>query len=218
MGKSMFNLAIVEPLFDSIFISDKNQVRKELFDIDSRLTPEFFIEVVSAALLKIHDTKSHYFPKFTFNKILPDYIVALMREKLLPFGWISREGRGEIAYTITPNRCSALYVCTGTKDVAVEYACPCNTARKGSELSKALLQSELYFDHKTKIFVLLFHHDSEELKMELSIPADFKNGYVKAWEKRILLPSISFNSVSDRLIARIPDPVKAEKIEISRKR
>ncbi|ORF26864.1 hypothetical protein [Snodgrassella alvi] len=216
LNLDMFSLDVVESNSNLKFISEERLVQQELSNIDSRLTSDLFKDISSAALFQANQTKGEYFLKSAFSTFLPHCMVNHMRSKLIPLGWSKRDYRGEMAYTISPDKKSAFYICTGTKDVGYEYGIPSNSGQRGSEFDK---QFELCLDDKTKVYVFLFYCDEakNELRMELSIPSVFKKGRIKSWDKRIFLPSISLNSINDNFINRLPKPIKAENIEIKRK-
>ena len=210
-----FSLDVFES--NSNFVSSEEYlVQQELSNIDSRLTSDLFKEISSAALFQANQTKCDYFLKSAFPTFLQLCMVNHMRSKLIPLGWIERDYEGKMAYTISPDNKSAFYICTGTKDVGYEYGIPSNSGHRGSEFDKQL---ELFLENKTKVYVFLFYCDEakNELRMELSIPSEFKKGRIKSWDKRIFLPSISLNSINDNFINRLPKPIKAENIEIKRK-
>ncbi|MCX8746703.1 hypothetical protein J3U64_04400 [Snodgrassella sp. B3800] len=212
-----FRLENFNPLSNCTFINDEQLVREELKAINTVLTPDLFKNVLQEALIDTQNLRAPTAPKSAFKNIISSSVVTFLRNKLVPYGWTSYEGRGDISFTITPNKTNAIYVTLGNEDVGKKKGYPTNSAKKGSELSKAYSDPQFYFDQHTKIYILLLHFDSDKLNIELSIPRKFSKGHVEEWEKRIILPTFNYNTFSSNTIAQLPKPAQIDNGLIKRK-
>lgn len=132
-----------------------------------------------------------------------------LRENLIPQGWLKCD-RGNYPRIISPNQKMAIAVTSGCSNTGKPNALPSNRNPKGSctigvvetnsrQLNLAFPGQDLSPQEEEMnpklTWILLFYRDKEELRAELSLPAEMdKTGYIRSWVERIILPTQPLNN------------------------
>lgn len=188
----MFKL---EPSFDTYsetFIEENSEVVKALADIHESLMIQLLFEVILAS----NEKMQHYSGYSPINSIVAGWqanITTFLREKLVALNWRKHDGKGGVAYIISPCKKHAIRVMSGNKYVGVKDGAVSNSTSKGSTLNNDIHFPNLSFEDNTKIWTLLFYKHDEVMRLELSSPITFHKGKIAGWKKRIKLPDIKFN-------------------------
>lgn len=135
-----------------------------------------------------------------------------LRELLLPQGWF-REDRENLPTVVHPKRAFAIAVARGNSYTGREDTPPPTTfTPKGPATERAVRRNQVGFtaqddpafglpndDDGLDTWLLLHYFDPEreEIRLELSLPAEISAGYVKAWHQRLTLSPVSFSTDVD---------------------
>ena len=131
-----------------------------------------------------------------------------LREELIPLGWTYDNPRN-LARTIHPSGEFAIVAATGDELTGLADVLPGTRYRKGDATIAAVQANEqLAFDFgdfvagtadpgAIRTWVLLFHADEDEFRVELSLPDRIEDGRITRWAERIILPP--FPRVKDTL-------------------
>ena len=124
-----------------------------------------------------------------------------LREELIPDGWTYDNPRN-LARTIHPSGEFAIVAATGDELTGLADVLPGTRYRKGDATIAAVEANEqLAFDFPDLdvtdsvagtpailTWVLLFHADEDEFRVELSLPDRIEDGRITRWAERIILP------------------------------
>jgi len=122
-----------------------------------------------------------------------------LREELIPLGWTYDNPRN-LARTIHPDGEFAIVAATGDGLTGLADVLPGTRYRKGDATTAAVQANEqLAFDFgdfvtgtadpgAIRTWVLLFHADEDEFRVELSLPDRIEDGRITRWAERIILP------------------------------
>ncbi|HXL95299.1 MAG TPA: hypothetical protein VN969_40755 [Streptosporangiaceae bacterium] len=122
-----------------------------------------------------------------------------LREELIPLGWTYDNPRN-LARTIHPDGEFAIVAATGDGLTGLADVLPGTRYRKGDATTAAVQANEqLAFDFGDFVtgtadpgailtWVLLFHADEDEFRVELSLPDRIEDGRITRWAERIILP------------------------------
>ena len=122
-----------------------------------------------------------------------------LREELIPHGWTYDNPRN-LARTIHPSGEFAIVAATGDELTGLADVLPGTRYRKGDATIAAVQANEqLAFDFGDFVtgtpdagailtWVLLFHADDDEFRVELSLPDRIEDGRITRWAERIILP------------------------------
>jgi hypothetical protein len=124
-----------------------------------------------------------------------------LREELIPLGWTYDNPRN-LARTIHPSGEFAIVAATGDELTGLADVLPGTRYRKGEATTAAVEANEqLAFDFPDldvthfvtgtaaiRTWVLLFHADEDEFRVELSLPDRIEDGRITRWAERIILP------------------------------
>jgi hypothetical protein len=122
-----------------------------------------------------------------------------LREELIPLGWTYDNPRN-LARTIHPSGEFAIVAATGDELTGFADVLPGTRYRKGDATIAAVQANEqLAFDFgdfvtgtadpgAIRTWVLLFHADEDEFRVELSLPDRIEDGRITRWAERIILP------------------------------
>lgn len=178
------------------------------------LIPEDFFRAVRAALTAFRncdDDHPPYFPGINAHA----QAVHSLRQGLRPRGW-ERQMHGGVALTVDPARGIALGVTTGDENTGDPNASPRTKNRKGSGTESVVIQNtrqlELFGPTIPQIvppsgpdvaklsingreyttFYLMYRlaENSDLVKLEVSMPKAFDDGWIVSWQERILLPDL----------------------------
>ena len=197
------------PSFDPYlekFIENPNEVVEALANIHGSLTTQLIHEVMLASNSKTQHI-GDYAPKNSLVAAWQCNITIFLREKLVALGWSMIDGKGGVAYILSPCKSHAIRVFSGNKYVGVKNGAVSNNTSKGKTLDNDIYSPKLSFEDNTQIWILLFYKENDVIRIELSQPKSFKRGKVVDWDIRIKLPDFRYN---------IPDqPLKkVEKVEV----
>src|SRR5580698_10775873 len=144
----------------------------------------------------------------TFTELDPPIMLGLtrwgrisryLREELVPHGWTYDNPRN-LARTIHPSGEFAIVAATGDELTGLADVLPGTRYRKGDATIAAVEANEqLAFDFGDFVtgvpdqgailtWVLLFHADDDEFRVELSLPDRIEDGRITRWAERIILP------------------------------
>lgn len=140
--------------------------------------------------------------------------VRAKRDILCPEGW-EKKPYGNLEITRNPRDNTGIIVSSGDRYTGIKDKIPSTKNNKGSQTQMLVCQNhvQLKFWDEPKIdenkenelgptWILLYHIDktNSELRMELSLPIEMNTDELKVtgWDKRIILPSINFDDLSDR--------------------
>lgn len=200
----MFSL---QPSLDTTsdkFIDEASEVVSALATIHPSLTTQLIYEVILAA----NEKTQHVGKFFPSNALLPMWqfhITAFLREKLCDLGWTKVDGKGGVAYVISPCKEHAIRVFAGNKYVGLPDGSVSNSSIKGETL-KDDIYPLLNSDKGTTIWTLLYHQSGELMRLEISQPKSFVKGKITEWGTRIKIPDIKFNVPTT--------PIMKEKVEV----
>lgn len=209
----MFSL---QPSFNATsdkFIDETSEVVSALAAIHPSLTTQLVYEVILAA----NEKTQHVGTSFPTNALLAMWqfhISGFLREKLCSFGWTKVDGKGGVAYVISPCKEHAIRVFAGNKYVGLRDGSVSNKSIKGSTL-KDDIYPLLNSDKGTTIWTLLHYRFGELMKLELSQPKSFAKGRIDDWSTRIKLPDIKFNIPTT---PRMKDKVEVGVVPVKRKK
>jgi hypothetical protein len=129
--------------------------------------------------------------------------VRLLREQLVPLGWVYDNPRN-LSRTVSPDRRVAIIATLGDAATGYPELAPSTRYEKGVATAEAVnrnfLQLTLPFDlgdeepteddGGTTTWVLLYHVTDTEIRAELSLPDSMVEGYIDTWLERIVLAPI----------------------------
>jgi hypothetical protein len=132
----------------------------------------------------------------------------ILREVLAPMGW-NRCSKGGLESIVSPCGRIGIVVSSGCQNTGIETASPRTKYSKGTQTSSCLqnncdqlfddsevLNSHSYEKPAHLTYFLLHHRDSNEVRVELSLPtSQSKSGHVQNWVERIILPSFSLETI-----------------------
>jgi hypothetical protein len=133
---------------------------------------------------------------------------AALRDGLVPRGWAVTEDEG-VCLTVHPN--GRLAVMTALGDSGTGTRGEVTTMRRRGKITEKIVavNAQLALDFpipdgppssvsRWSTWVLLVHHDGDEVRSELSLAAHIgEDGYIDRWNDRIPLPVIRFNEMPD---------------------
>jgi hypothetical protein len=147
--------------------------------------------------------------------------VRLLRERLLPLGWVYDNPRN-LARTVSPDRRVAIIATLGDAGTGVPDLVPSTRYGKGiatiEAVSRNFLQLTLPIDlgdedpvdadtDGTVTWILLYTVADTEIRAELSLPDSMVDGYVDTWIERIILPRVPLEPESSLVpVEPIADP------------
>lgn len=189
-----FNL---QPSFDTqseIFIDDKQLVSQALANIHESLTIALFFDIILASNSKVQHL-SAYSPKNAINAVWQYNITTFLREKLASLHWTLIDGKGGVAYILSPYKKHAIRVLSGNRHVGMKDGLASNNCLKGTTLSDDIYAPSMSFENNTQIWTLLFYKEpqKEVMRLELSRPNSFEKGKIVDWHTRIKIPHINFH-------------------------
>lgn len=189
-----FNL---RPSFDAQaenFIDDRQTVTEALANIHSSLTVALFFDIILASNSKMQYL-SGYSPKNAINSAWQYTIATFLREKLAGLHWTLIDGKGGVAYILSPCKKHAIRVLSGNQYVGIKEGLASNNCLKGKTLSNDIYVPSMSFENNTQIWTLLFYKEprKEVMRLELSRPNSFEKGRILDWHTRIKIPHINFN-------------------------
>jgi hypothetical protein len=136
--------------------------------------------------------------------------VRRFREQAIPKGW-GFDNRRNLSRTTNPSREFAVIAAAGNELTGLAGAEPSTKYGKGITVVEAVAQNmqleldlaavlpegvDLEVDLEAAVgagiatWVLLYHRDSEEIRLEVSLPAAMTGGFISRWSERIILPPI----------------------------
>lgn len=195
-------------------------VRVEAFDVDAALAElglelETLLEVARAGVLAWASTTANDPPSFPGSTQWAR-MVRDLRERLLPRGW-TKSDESNYSTVVDPTEGIAIAVSSGCANTGKPQFLPTTKSPKGPNTVAAVHANLAQFDLFADAFpvpvpagadgpvtwLLLFHRDREEVRLELSLPASMgDNGHIDGWKERIVLPSIPLDPVP---VPAVPD-------------
>ncbi|MCW5212330.1 hypothetical protein VU04_05420 [Desulfobulbus sp. TB] len=150
--------------------------------------------------------------------------VRCVRDLLCRKGW-EKITKNSLEITALPERQVNVIVSSGNKYTGNKRIDPSTKNRKGKQTQKIVrsnmeqlplfpeLNQAVHKSDSNSTWIFLYHVDikAAEMRMELSLPVEFHKDtkQVNKWEKRIILPSISFDTFDST-----PKPATAPEAEI----
>lgn len=189
-----FNL---QPSFDAQaenFIDECQAVTQALANIHETLTVTLFVDVILASNSKVQHL-SAYSPKNAINSAWQYNITTFLREKLAGLHWTLIDGKGGVAYILSPCKKHAIRVLSGNRYVGLKDGLASNNCLKGTTLSNDIYVPSMSFENNTQIWTLLFYKEpqKEVMRLELSRPNALDKGKIVDWHTRIKIPHINFH-------------------------
>lgn len=216
----MFNAKTLLP----DIITEHSEINKELKQINLTID-KLTTTALNALLSKLNCT--NYNTRGGAGFIQWDAMVRNIRELCCGEHWDKYENNG-VEGIISKDKKIKLIPSSGNAATANPKQPPSNKNPKGyrtMELVNNSIQTNLFHifpdhieDFESEVYVLLYYNNTKELRLELSIPSYIdKKGYIKAWQKRIILPPIKLNEVEIKTLTS-PTLPKIEEIDIPIKR
>nr|DAK58472.1 MAG TPA: hypothetical protein [Caudoviricetes sp.] len=182
------------------FISEPEQVAGRMKELAPGLTPEMFRDVLTQGInARSVATGAH--PPTAGGTLQWIDTVAALRTILSAQDWQIRNVRNS-PLIVSPDQSLAIVPMTGSPETGQSEALqPTNRAEKGAvtgQYVKGNQEQYLLFARQAAehqgmaVWVLLYCYDRDrdEVRAELSLPADFDGRYISSWLERLVLPPI----------------------------
>ena len=184
------------------FATERQQRRiHELFGFRGDLIRD---EVVARAAAASRSYVDGFYPPSAPGSVRWIHTVATLREALLPFGYMPSEA-AQLSRAVHPGRRVAILPSTGSPTTGIPFFVagrdPSTKWPKGERTAQAVIQNsqlalfgddpaqEVEEDAPLETWMLLQHASKEEVRAELSLPAEIDSrGFIRKWSVRLILP------------------------------
>ncbi|MEU4194889.1 hypothetical protein AB0E69_23525 [Kribbella sp. NPDC026611] len=186
------------------FATEGQQRRiEELFGFKGELIRD---EVVARAAAASRSYVDGFYPPSAPGSVRWIHTVSSLREALVPLGYVPSEA-GQLSRAVNYERRVAILPSTGSSRTGMPFYIagkhPTTKWPKGERLAEAVKQNAQlalfgnepepaegdFEDPALETWMLLQHATKEEVRSELSLPADINSkGFITSWRVRLILP------------------------------